>query len=32
VATTIIATLAIHWLFGSMLRVPLPRGWLTNLL
>jgi putative tricarboxylic transport membrane protein len=32
VATTIIATLAIHWFFGSMLRVPLPRGWLTNLL
>ena len=32
VVTALAATIAIHWFFGSMLRVPLPRGLLTNLL
>lgn len=26
------ATLAIHWFFSTMLRVPLPRGWLNTIL
>lgn len=26
------ATIAIHWFFGALLRVPLPRGLLTNIL
>ncbi len=30
IATAILATIAIQWFFGSLLRVPLPRGWLTN--
>ena len=30
--TAIATTIAIHWFFGSMLRVPLPRGWLTTIL
>jgi putative tricarboxylic transport membrane protein len=29
---TIAAVLAIQYFFGSLLRVPLPRGWLTNVL
>lgn len=32
VATAIATTISIHWFFGSLLRVPLPRGLLTNLL
>lgn len=28
----IVATFAIHWFFATMLRVPLPRGWLTTIL
>jgi putative tricarboxylic transport membrane protein len=31
-ATAILATLAMHWFFSTMLRVPLPRGWLTTVL
>lgn len=31
-ATAVVVTFAMHWFFGTMLRVPLPRGWLTNLL
>ncbi len=31
-ATAIVTTIAIQWFFGSLLRVPLPRGWLTNLM
>lgn len=27
-----IATLTIHWFFSTMLRVPLPRGWLNTIL
>ena len=27
-----IATLSIHWFFSTMLRVPLPRGWLNTIL
>lgn len=30
--TAIATTFAIHWFFGSLLRVPLPRGWLTTIL
>lgn len=29
---TVVATGAIYWFFGIMLRVPLPRGWLTTIL
>ena len=32
VPTAIVATWAIHWFFGSAMRVPLPRGWLDNVL
>lgn len=32
ISTAIVATIGIHWFFGSMLRVPLPRGWLTTIL
>lgn len=32
VLTAIVATFAIHWFFATMLRVPLPRGWLTTIL
>jgi putative tricarboxylic transport membrane protein len=32
VLTAVAATIAIHWFFGSLLRVPLPRGWLTTIL
>jgi putative tricarboxylic transport membrane protein len=32
IVTAIAATIAIHWFFGSLLRVPLPRGWLTTIL
>ena len=27
-----VATLCIHWFFSTMLRVPLPRGWLNTIL
>jgi putative tricarboxylic transport membrane protein len=27
---TVVATLSIQYFFGTLLRVPLPRGWLTN--
>ncbi len=27
-----VATLSIHWFFSSLLRVPLPRGWLNTIL
>jgi putative tricarboxylic transport membrane protein len=27
-----VATIAIHWFFSTMLRVPLPRGWLDSVL
>jgi len=30
--TAIVATFAIHWFFATMLRVPLPRGWLNTIL
>ena len=29
---TIAATLSIQYFFGTLLRVPLPRGWLTNIM
>jgi putative tricarboxylic transport membrane protein len=32
IVTALIATLAIHWFFSTMLRVPLPRGWLNTIL
>ena len=32
VIIAVIATLAIHWFFSTMLRVPLPRGWLNTIL
>jgi putative tricarboxylic transport membrane protein len=30
--TAIVTTFLMHWFFETLLRVPLPRGWLTNLL
>jgi putative tricarboxylic transport membrane protein len=27
-----VATISIHWFFSTMLRVPLPRGWLNTIL
>ncbi len=30
--TALVVTLAMHWFFGTMLRVPLPRGWLNAIL
>ena len=30
--TAVVATLAIHWFFSTLLRVPLPRGWLNSVL
>ena len=30
--TTVVATLVIYWFFASLLRVPLPRGWLDPIL
>lgn len=30
--TAVIATAVIHYFFASLLRVPLPRGWLTDIL
>ncbi len=30
--TAVAATFAIHWFFATMLRVPLPRGWLNSVL
>lgn len=32
IVTACVATFAIHYFFASLLRVPLPRGWLTNVL
>ncbi len=32
VITAVIATLLIHWFFSTLLRVPLPRGWLDPVL
>ena len=32
VLTAVVTTIAIHWFFSTMLRVPLPRGWLTAIL
>jgi putative tricarboxylic transport membrane protein len=32
VITAAVTTLAIHWFFGTLLRVPLPRGWLNSIL
>ena len=32
IATAIVTTLIIHWFFSSLLRVPLPRGWLNSIL
>jgi putative tricarboxylic transport membrane protein len=32
VITSVAATFAIHWFFATMLRVPLPRGWLNSIL
>jgi putative tricarboxylic transport membrane protein len=29
---SVVSTLLIHWFFATMLRVPLPRGWLTEIL
>lgn len=30
--TAVAATITIHWFFATMLRVPLPRGWLNTIL
>lgn len=30
--TAVVTTIAIHWFFSTMLRVPLPRGWLNTIL
>ncbi|KQZ01713.1 hypothetical protein ASD45_13265 [Pseudolabrys sp. Root1462] len=30
--TTVVATMMIYWFFASLLRVPLPRGWLDSIL
>jgi putative tricarboxylic transport membrane protein len=32
VLTAVVTTIAIHWFFSTMLRVPLPRGWLDPIL
>jgi putative tricarboxylic transport membrane protein len=32
VLTAVITTIAIQYFFGTLLRVPLPRGWLTNVM
>jgi putative tricarboxylic transport membrane protein len=32
VVTAIVATIAIQYFFGTLLRVPLPRGWLTTIM
>jgi putative tricarboxylic transport membrane protein len=32
VLTAIVTTIAIHWFFSTMLRVPLPRGWMNAIL
>lgn len=32
VLTAVATTIAIHWFFSTMLRVPLPRGWLNTIL
>ena len=32
VLTAVVTTIAIHWFFSTMLRVPLPRGWLNTIL
>jgi putative tricarboxylic transport membrane protein len=30
--TAVTTTIAIHWFFSTLLRVPLPRGWLNSIL
>jgi putative tricarboxylic transport membrane protein len=32
VVTSLVAAIAIHWFFATLLRVPLPRGWLDPIL
>lgn len=32
IITAVVATIAIHWFFSTLLRVPLPRGWLNSIL
>ncbi len=32
VLTAVITTISIQYFFGTLLRVPLPRGWLTNIM
>jgi putative tricarboxylic transport membrane protein len=32
VLTAVVTTIAIHWFFSTLLRVPLPRGWLNAIL
>ena len=32
VLTAIVTTIAIHWFFSTLMRVPLPRGWLNAIL
>jgi putative tricarboxylic transport membrane protein len=32
VLTAVVTTIGIHWFFSTMLRVPLPRGWLNTIL
>jgi len=32
IVTAVAATLVIHWFFSTLLRVPLPRGWLNSIL
>ena len=32
VLIAVVTTIAIHWFFSTMLRVPLPRGWLNAIL
>lgn len=32
IVTAIVSTLVMYWFFASMLRVPLPRGWLNSIL
>jgi putative tricarboxylic transport membrane protein len=32
VLTAVVTTITIHWFFSTMLRVPLPRGWLNAVL
>lgn len=32
VLTAVVTTITIHWFFSTMLRVPLPRGWMNAIL